>query len=331
MEEKIKYEAEYILYSKNKTLEEISDELNISKRTLQNHINTLLPEIDKKLYEKVRIKIDETSKLRNIKGGQTSKKHSSYTQEEIEYLCNEFTKAFNNNNKEEIMSLRFAAYAKEIIQDRAIPDVRDGLKPVQRRILYAMYKAGNTSDKGYIKCAATVGDVLGKFHPHGDSSVYDAMVRNKTGTLARLAVKLGILAGGGTDSEIEEAGKIAQDIGVAFQIIDDVKNLTTGNPGKKRGDDIVEGKKSLPVLLHLQKNPQDEKILAQYFTQAKNEGIESPAVEKAIQLLTQSGAVEQAAKKGSELVTQKSQDLALLYGTKTEIGTLIEELFNSMR
>ena len=160
---------------------------------------------------------------------------------------------------------------------------------------------------------------------------YTAMVRNKTGTLARLAVKLGILAGGGTDSEIEEAGKIAQDIGVAFQIIDDVKNLTTGNPGKKRGDDIVEGKKSLPVLLHLQKNPQDEKILAQYFTQAKNEGIESPAVEKAIQLLTQSGAVEQAAKKGSELVTQKSQELALLYETKTEIGTLIEELFNSMR
>lgn len=160
---------------------------------------------------------------------------------------------------------------------------------------------------------------------------YTAMVRNKTGTLARLAVKLGILAGGGTDSEIEEAGKIAQDIGVAFQIIDDVKNLTTGNPGKKRGDDIVEGKKSLPVLLHLQKNPQDEKILAQYFTQAKNEGIESPAVEKAIQLLTQSGAVEQAAKKGSELVTQKSQELALLYGTKTEISTLIEELFNSMR
>ena len=106
MEEKIKYEAEYILYSKNKTLEEISDELNISKRTLQNHINTLLPEIDKKLYEKVRIKIDETSKLRNIKGGQTSKKNSSYTKEEIEFLCNEFTKAFNDNNKEEIMSLR---------------------------------------------------------------------------------------------------------------------------------------------------------------------------------------------------------------------------------
>ena len=78
---------------------------------------------------------------------------------------------------EDIMGDRFGNYAKEIIQDRAIPDVRDGLKPVQRRILYAMYKAGNTSDKPFIKCAATVGDVLGKFHPHGDTPVYDAMVR----------------------------------------------------------------------------------------------------------------------------------------------------------
>ena len=78
---------------------------------------------------------------------------------------------------EEIMGLRFGAYAKEIIQDRAIPDVRDGLKPVQRRILYDMYKNNITYDHPYIKCASTVGDVLGKYHPHGDSSVYDAMVR----------------------------------------------------------------------------------------------------------------------------------------------------------
>jgi len=78
---------------------------------------------------------------------------------------------------EEIMGERFGSYAKEIIQDRAIPDVRDGLKPVQRRILFAMYKAGWTYDKKYVKCAATIGDVLGKYHPHGDSSVYDAMVR----------------------------------------------------------------------------------------------------------------------------------------------------------
>ena len=86
-------------------------------------------------------------------------------------------KRIENYSLEEIMGDRFAKYAKEIIQDRAIPDVRDGLKPVQRRILYAMYKMGNTWDKGYLKCATTVGDVLGKYHPHGDISVYDAMVR----------------------------------------------------------------------------------------------------------------------------------------------------------
>ena len=90
---------------------------------------------------------------------------------------NDLLKRIQDYALEEIMGDRFGSYAKEIILDRAIPDVRDGLKPVQRRILYAMYKANNTWDKGYIKCAATVGDVLGKFHPHGDSSVYDAMVR----------------------------------------------------------------------------------------------------------------------------------------------------------
>ncbi len=86
-------------------------------------------------------------------------------------------KRIEDYSLEEIMGDRFSKYAKEIIQDRAIPDVRDGLKPVQRRILYAMYKMGNTWDKAYLKCATTVGDVLGKYHPHGDSSVYDAMIR----------------------------------------------------------------------------------------------------------------------------------------------------------
>ncbi len=78
---------------------------------------------------------------------------------------------------EEIMGERFGSYSKYIIQDRAIPDVRDGLKPVQRRILYSMYKKKNTYDKPYLKSATTVGDVIGNYHPHGDSSIYDAMVR----------------------------------------------------------------------------------------------------------------------------------------------------------
>ena len=78
---------------------------------------------------------------------------------------------------EDIMGERFGSYSKYIIQDRAIPDARDGLKPVQRRILYSMHKEHNTYDKGYRKSAKTVGDVIGNYHPHGDTSIYDAMVR----------------------------------------------------------------------------------------------------------------------------------------------------------
>jgi topoisomerase IV subunit A len=76
---------------------------------------------------------------------------------------------------EEIMGDRYATYAKYVIQDRAIPDVRDGLKPVQRRIIYAMYKSGNVYRKPHRKCATSVGEVMGKYHPHGDSSIYDAL------------------------------------------------------------------------------------------------------------------------------------------------------------
>ena len=78
---------------------------------------------------------------------------------------------------EDVVSDRFGRYSKYIIQDRAIPDVRDGLKPVQRRILYSMYESGNTPDKPYRKSAKTVGDVMGNYHPHGDSSIYEGMVR----------------------------------------------------------------------------------------------------------------------------------------------------------
>ncbi|WP_445194612.1 DNA topoisomerase IV subunit A [Streptococcus mutans] len=78
---------------------------------------------------------------------------------------------------EDIMGERFGRYSKYIIQERALPDIRDGLKPVQRRILYSMNKDGNTYDKGYRKSAKSVGNVMGNFHPHGDSSIYDAMVR----------------------------------------------------------------------------------------------------------------------------------------------------------
>lgn len=89
----------------------------------------------------------------------------------------EVLKRIHDYSLEEIMGERFARYSKYIIQDRAIPDVRDGLKPVQRRIIYAMYRDKNTYDKQFKKCANAVGNVLGKYHPHGDSSVYDALIR----------------------------------------------------------------------------------------------------------------------------------------------------------
>ncbi|MDK1740171.1 DNA topoisomerase IV subunit A [Dellaglioa algida] len=78
---------------------------------------------------------------------------------------------------EDVMGERFGRYSKYIIQERALPDIRDGLKPVQRRILYAMNQDGNTYDKGFRKSAKSVGNVMGNFHPHGDSSIYEAMVR----------------------------------------------------------------------------------------------------------------------------------------------------------
>ncbi|MBY5026017.1 DNA topoisomerase IV subunit A [Streptococcus suis] len=82
-----------------------------------------------------------------------------------------------NMSLEDIMGERFGRYSKYIIQERALPDIRDGLKPVQRRILYSMNKDGNTFDKGYRKSAKSVGNIMGNFHPHGDFSIYDAMVR----------------------------------------------------------------------------------------------------------------------------------------------------------
>ena len=77
----------------------------------------------------------------------------------------------------DVMGDRFGRYSKYIIQERALPDIRDGLKPVQRRILYAMHQDGNTHDKAFRKSAKAVGNIMGNYHPHGDSSIYEAMVR----------------------------------------------------------------------------------------------------------------------------------------------------------
>jgi octaprenyl-diphosphate synthase len=131
---------------------------------------------------------------------------------------------------------------------------------------------------------------------------YLSMTRLKTGTLASLAGKLGVLGAGGTEEEAERFGEIAAGAGVGFQVLDDVLNLTRGNPGKKRGDDIVEGKKSLPVLFHLDSRPEDFRRIAGYFEAAKRNGIDAPEVEQCVTLLNESGAVEQAQAYGEGLI-----------------------------
>jgi octaprenyl-diphosphate synthase len=150
---------------------------------------------------------------------------------------------------------------------------------------------------------------------------YLAMVKNKTGTLASLAAKLGCIAGGLSAEEAERFGAIAADIGIGFQIIDDVINLTTGNPGKKRGDDIVEGKKSLPVLIHTTEHPEDKHKIADYMKEAAAKGIEAPAVEQCISLLETSGCIKKAAEQGRILIEE---------GCARFNSDQIKELFTSM-
>ncbi len=150
---------------------------------------------------------------------------------------------------------------------------------------------------------------------------YLAMVKNKTGTLASLAAKLGCIAGGLSVEEAETFGGIAADIGIGFQIIDDVINLTTGNPGKERGDDIVEGKKSLPVLIHAGLCPEDKPKIAGFMKAAAAGGIHSPAVEDCIALLNKSGCIQKAAERGRTLI---EQSCAKFHSQQ------IQELFTSM-
>ena len=161
---------------------------------------------------------------------------------------------------------------------------------------------------------------------------YLAMVKCKTGTLASLASKIGAVASGADEETVKKAGAAAAQIGAGFQIIDDVINLTTGNPGKKRGDDIVEGKKSLPVLLYINKNGKDSKAvqeLNECFVMAAKEGINSLYVEKAISLLEKQNVIIQAKENGLQYIKKGLKQYRQLTGN-TPAMDLIEELFNSM-
>jgi octaprenyl-diphosphate synthase len=134
---------------------------------------------------------------------------------------------------------------------------------------------------------------------------YDRMCRLKTGCLARLAAVLGVYCGGspaGAGEAAERCGEAAESLGVGFQILDDVKNLTLGIPGKKRGDDVVEGKKSLPVLLYLHRYPEKRDFTARCFAAARSAGTGAPEVEEFIRALGDAGVLEEARERGRELI-----------------------------
>ncbi|MBO7122111.1 MAG: polyprenyl synthetase family protein [Treponema sp.] len=161
---------------------------------------------------------------------------------------------------------------------------------------------------------------------------YQQMVQLKTGTLSCMAARLGFLAAQKDKALIEKAGLVAAGIGMGFQVLDDVQNLTSGNPGKKRGDDIIEGKKSLPVLLHVQDNPQDKEKIAGLFERAAKEGIQSSAIEEAIALLESSGSIKKAFDFGNQEASQKALELtSLLEDNGSGAGQAIMDLFNKIQ
>ncbi len=163
---------------------------------------------------------------------------------------------------------------------------------------------------------------------------YEAMVTLKTGTLSRMAGALGMIAAGKSDGEAAEFGALCAQVGVGFQVIDDVRNLTAGNPGKRRGDDVVEGKKSLPVILHLERKPGDLDRLSGLFARARAEGIDSPAVEEVIALLSGSGAIEAARSYGVELIDRSALTIRGRYpgaGPAELIAGLFETMLEGLR
>jgi octaprenyl-diphosphate synthase len=161
---------------------------------------------------------------------------------------------------------------------------------------------------------------------------YLAMCRLKTGCLARFAAELGCLAAKTTGRDIGRTGPLgdsahlgdaAEQLGVGFQILDDVKNLTIGIPGKKRGDDIVEGKKSLPVLLFLHRHPEKTEMVHRCFMAARTGGVNVPETEELIQALAACGVIKDAEDKGKALIAGAR---AIFEETSALLAGLIDQI-----
>lgn len=140
---------------------------------------------------------------------------------------------------------------------------------------------------------------------------YREMCRLKTGGLSRLAARAAVIAVGGDEQTAEQLGRIAEEFGACFQIIDDVKNLGPGVPGKDRGDDIIEGKKSLPIILYLNRHPEEKSRIRSFFETAGGEDEEAAwgAVKELLDLIAPSGCLEEAQGQAQELLRETEADL----------------------
>lgn len=171
-----------------------------------------------------------------------------------------------------------------------------------------------------------------------DRAEYLQMCRFKTGALSRLAAELGAASAGASVAEIEAVGGLWEDIGVGFQILDDVKNLVTGNPGKRRGDDIVEGKKSLPLLLHGERSPDRGASLLALLTQvaelnAAHSDVQA-FIDQAITLMEGSGALVAASREGESLLEGARSRLIRDWPTgkaRTGMEDLIETFWEGLK
>jgi len=152
---------------------------------------------------------------------------------------------------------------------------------------------------------------------------YLSMCALKTGVLSRAAAELGALAAGASPEASSALGRLFESLGVAFQILDDVKNLRTGNPGKRRGDDIVEGKKSLPVLLASAKDPRIGRELPRCFAAARKGGIDAPEVEEAIGMIARTGALEDSEAKARGLLSQVREGIVGLVPSRESAEELL--------
>jgi geranylgeranyl pyrophosphate synthase len=160
---------------------------------------------------------------------------------------------------------------------------------------------------------------------------YSQMCRFKTGSLSRLAARAGVVAGGGNEQDAEILGGIGEDFGACFQIIDDVKNLTTGVPGKQRGDDIIEGKKSLPIILYLQRYPEAKDRIKEAFETAGGDDTKAAwqAIDGLIALISPSGCLEEAEQRARSLFQKTKTHLQQAVPSspaREELQELVEQL-----